>query len=768
LSQIDRPGTFCVSGSAPAVLPGLEVQGVGPVGLPLTAKAAKELIKHCDRAPYGQGEKTLVDTKVRRVWRVGPDRFALTNPDWKRFVDETVRKVQEELGLESQKLEGHLYELLLYEPGSFFLPHRDGEKLHRMVATLVIVLPSSYEGGELVVRHEGQERTIDFGGLDSSLFHNHFAAFYADCEHEIRPLRKGYRLCLVYNLTLARSRKSISAPRVSEHIERITPLLREWAADDSAEKLVITLEHKYTQDGLAWDALKGVDRVQAQVLDQAARRAGCRAYLALLTLWESGSAEYSGGGYGYGHRGRWYEDDDDEGPEDDGSEYEMGEIFDSSLTAKHWTDSQGQGLPVGELDVEEDELFDPELLREIDPEEEFEGYTGNAGMTLQHWYRHAAIFVWPERRHFEIICGGDSRRAVPALNQMVVRWQHAPAGDAGPLKAQCVELAGTILARWPEGRFARMTREGAGTAELLESLAALEDRGLIRAFLGDVLIRDVAADPGQSIAGVCQASGWETFRPELLAVMEGTTGESIERNVRLLEAIASAKPRKRSDWAELCAALAPALVAAVERIDREPRSNDYRARRVDRAAVLAVLARSLIATGQSGLLSRVVDHALAAGETYPLKVAHLPALVDLRPWLKRHLKGPSAAMARWLASCREQLEALTAQAPQEPADFRRAAPITHGCADCRELKRFLEDPREPAHRFSVAQDRRNHLGDLIRECKLDLDCRTEERGRPYTLVCTKNTASYQASLKTYHRDLELLQTIRSIQAGLPG
>lgn len=33
-----------------------------------------------------------------------------------------------------------------------------------------------------------------------------YAAFYADCEHEVRPVRSGYRLCLTYNMTLARSR----------------------------------------------------------------------------------------------------------------------------------------------------------------------------------------------------------------------------------------------------------------------------------------------------------------------------------------------------------------------------------------------------------------------------------------------------------------------------------------------------------------------------------------------------------------------------------
>jgi hypothetical protein len=75
LKAIDRPGTFCTSGGGPSPLPGLEVAGVGPVGLPLTSAQVPELIKRCRQAPYGKGEKTIVDTSVRRVWQLEPDRF---------------------------------------------------------------------------------------------------------------------------------------------------------------------------------------------------------------------------------------------------------------------------------------------------------------------------------------------------------------------------------------------------------------------------------------------------------------------------------------------------------------------------------------------------------------------------------------------------------------------------------------------------------------------------------------------------------------------
>ena len=115
-------------------------------------------------------------------------------------------------------------------------------------------------------------------------------------------------------------------------------------------------------------------------------------------------------------------------------------------------------------------------------------------------------------------------------------------------------------------------------------------------------------------------------------------------------------------------------------------------RRVDRGEVLAGLARSLILTGGGDLLSRVVAHALAEPKTYPLTSAHMPALAALRPWLAKNAKKPLPALTTWLAACREQLESLTAKAPEAPKTFQRAAEINCTCQDCAELKQFLKDP----------------------------------------------------------------------------
>jgi hypothetical protein len=192
LRAVDRPGEVCTGGDWPMTMPGLEVEGLGAVRLPLGKAQARKLIKLCRQAPYGKGTETVVDTAVRRVWELDPKRFRLTNPKWDDLVASIVAGVQQKLGLEDYKLSTHLYKLLVYDEGSFFLAHRDGEKLDRMVATLVIGLPSVHEGGELVVSHDGRRHEIVFTGAASG-HELSYAAFYSDCQHEVRPVRSGYR-----------------------------------------------------------------------------------------------------------------------------------------------------------------------------------------------------------------------------------------------------------------------------------------------------------------------------------------------------------------------------------------------------------------------------------------------------------------------------------------------------------------------------------------------------------------------------------------------
>jgi hypothetical protein len=290
---------------------------------------------------------------------------------------------------------------------------------------------------------------------------------------------------------------------------------------------------------------------------------------------------------------------------------------------------------------------------------------------------------------------------------------------------------------------------------------------VVKAYLGEVVMKDASVNPGKALVAVCQRHGWGTFRRELEVVFKSTATATLERSVRLLEQVCLAKPRKKDGWTELCATAAQATLQALETVDQETAANDWQARGVNRPRVLTSLARSLLASDQFELLSRLVAHTLARPEEYPLTEAHVSALTTLEPWLAKNVEKPCPALSHWLASCCEQLEALTAREPQAPADYRRDAAIRCPCGACAALRRFLEDPHERVYRHRAAQDQRTHLEHVIRQHHCDLDLQTEESGRPYTLVCTKNTASYRAKLHKYRQDQEHLLALRSIEVSLP-
>ena len=61
------------------------------------------------------------------------------------YVDKITSKACNSLGVPPKAVTAELYKLVLYEAGSFFVPHRDTEKADGMFGTLVIVLPSIYK-----------------------------------------------------------------------------------------------------------------------------------------------------------------------------------------------------------------------------------------------------------------------------------------------------------------------------------------------------------------------------------------------------------------------------------------------------------------------------------------------------------------------------------------------------------------------------------------------------------------------------------------------
>jgi len=133
LCGIDRAGDFHAHGTAEIFAPGLEAGGVGPIALPLLPAQAEQLIAIATQAPYGRGERTVVDTGVRRTWQINADQVQIRGRAWARTLDDIVARVAEGLGV-AEPITADLYKLLVYDEGGFFLTHRDTEKTSGMFA----------------------------------------------------------------------------------------------------------------------------------------------------------------------------------------------------------------------------------------------------------------------------------------------------------------------------------------------------------------------------------------------------------------------------------------------------------------------------------------------------------------------------------------------------------------------------------------------------------------------------------------------------------
>jgi len=141
----------------------------------------------------------------------------------------------------------------------------------------------------LVVRHNDREVRLDLQGDEPSEVA--FAAFYADCVHEVLPVTSGCRATLVFNLVRGGKGAALEPPNYAAETEKVATLLAAWA------KTKAEMGASPDQDGDEATAVlpeKIADAAIARLLATAAPQASCDLHLALLTVWESGSAEYTG------------------------------------------------------------------------------------------------------------------------------------------------------------------------------------------------------------------------------------------------------------------------------------------------------------------------------------------------------------------------------------------------------------------------------------------------------------------------------------------
>lgn len=759
LAGARRPGNYFSSGTVETPMPSIEVEGHGMLSFPVPPSQARDLMASAaERAPYGRGDRTLVDESVRNVWQIPPSKLKLGGKGWAASLDELVRRIGEDLGCEGVEVAAELYKLLIYKKGSFFLSHRDSEKSGGMFGTLVVTLPSLHEGGDLVIRHAGRETTLDLrGGAPSEI---RYAAFYADCEHEVKPVRSGHRVCLIYNLVQKKKTKLLLPPDHRDAISAAAPLLRKWAfGGGQPDKIVHLLDHHYTEAALSFSALKGADASLAQVLVPAAAQAGCAVHLGLVHIEESGWAEHTGGGF-HGRRHRrshWHDEDEEE----DEAEFEVGEVCDGSYHIDHWHAPDDAPADFGEIPIGDGEILPPGALDDEPPDDShFSEATGNEGASFERTYLRAALVIWPEHRFDRICASAGPDAALARLEQLVTAAKKSTPKNRPPAEDAVRQMARALppLDEHGHEKADRLTR-------LLAALNRFGDPALLLETAEPALLDLYDGAQNDALIESISVLGEKRAAALLTAVVEAR-GEYLPAAILQLWT-ALAKDRTAGKSRPLLTRVLTALLGAIARhtpperpawtqwgrhrhleLDDADEFAGVRGPRPLTPATASTFLEALHSSPCAGQMPEAVRAIMEKPALFSPEKVLLPALEEIG----KSIAPPEGPADLWAHCARHYLH-RSERPPEPPRDWAQQAELAGKSPLIRELAAFARDPHEQVHRFRVRQELRHEIHQAIDRAGLDMKHVTERTGSPHTLVCTKTRATYERACKQYRGDL---------------
>ncbi|MEM9454864.1 MAG: 2OG-Fe(II) oxygenase [Myxococcota bacterium] len=749
LLGLEAHGSFAVRRTLPVEDLVLEIKGPGPISFPITAGMARELIAEAVRSPFGWRDQTITDLGVRDGWQIAKSRIKIDGRRWNPVLRATVDEVRKQLGLPSSgRLKAHLDKLTIYGPGQFFKAHQDTEKSDRMIGTLVIVLPSHYTGGTLKIDRHGQRlelrRTVrKEPKLD-------LIAFYSDCHHEVRPVKSGYRIALVYTLDYEASSSRTPAATLDPALAAQLGPLRQTVEDYFAirqpirfsssrqtclpEKLVYLLDHEYTPRNLGWSRLKQADSPRALALRDVARQLDLEVFLCLADIHESWQCEPEFSSY-RGRSGRWspwYDDDDNDDIDD---EHNPIELIDSTVELKYWQDGSGAAVDFEGLRVDDSEVCFTTATNELDPvESNYEGYMGNYGDTLDRWYHRAAVVLWPRSHEFSMLVKADPASAIQRLLRAF--------DGAGLVDDTEREHLRILLDLLPD--HARVLQDKTLASAALRLALAIDDATSATRLLEPLAPRSVSTRVVRPLLALAQhygkvwceqllsswhtpasphryrESAWSTYTPQWLARL---TSDDPKTGLPLARTIVDGQ------WAELREELAAAVPfrarSPFER-DHEPELTDH-ARAVLQACTI-VDARKPFHTAIKQITSE--DSALSPPELADIACALAQNLDDEA----QHSWGVHAL----LVHARSALELGLADLQRKAGDWSILVPTRCSCQDCTELHAFLRSP-DTIMEWPLAKNRRSHVHQEIDRMGLPVTHVTRRQGRPFTLVLNKTT-----------------------------
>lgn len=379
---------------------------------------------------------------------------------------------------------------------------------------------------------------------------------------------------------------------------------------------------------------------------------------------------------------------------------------------------------------------------------EHEGYTGNAGNTVDRWYHRAAVLLWPRTRAFAIRTTASPAWGIREIGKILGR------GKLDLARQRVSE----VLPFWK--RVALDEKPPGFADHVLQVAYAVEDFGLATALVDPLAIEQVAPKSASRWGDLLARYGltWCTQVIERWASRDQRYGEN-ERRLQWLGTLpALAAPLcARADGVGLARRILDLqwrwLRARLDGWTKPPVSSSSRKSLAKAGEAIVALCAAAEIAGAPDLQSTIVER-LTFERDYPADAA----LAVLREAASCGAAATGLAMLH--ADWSRALAALVATPPRAPGDWSITTKLGCRCELCLTLAKFLRAANQQQLEWRLAKERRAHVHGVLSSHELPVTHVTRRTGSPFTLVLTKTRALLTrdaAERATWARDLAWLR-----------
>lgn len=146
--------------------------------LPMNKDSFKRIREYTEKTPFGLGKKKTFDKNIRRGRQINPNDIKMETD----YLKEIKKKLKEVF--KKDKIEIEFYKMLIYRKKGHFKRHKDTSRRSDHFGTLLLFLPSVFEGGDFNLFTDSTPQTYnyslnDYKRLDHD-FTTYWLAFYTD------------------------------------------------------------------------------------------------------------------------------------------------------------------------------------------------------------------------------------------------------------------------------------------------------------------------------------------------------------------------------------------------------------------------------------------------------------------------------------------------------------------------------------------------------------------------------------------------------------